>query len=138
MCNPKRTTLYTKVTCVVAIFASICTSSLAALPPEPQEWEIDPNIFLSWPKLGAEESKSPLKSPPVSTIHKYLPRTTWPIEYRIKMTMILESEYEEEELMAPGSVGILVKCIEATNEIVLHANTKYLTILQDSVKVSQT
>lgn len=132
-----------KEACIVAIcvltYISLGTPQASAFsPPEPelQEWETSPDIFALFPKTGHEEVfEKPLKSPTVSTIHKYLPGSTRPSAYDIKISMILESEIEEEELKAPGSVKILIKCVVPTNEIVLHANTKYVTIIEDSVKV---
>ncbi len=127
--------------CVLTYIISLGSSKAFAFsPPEPelQEWETSPDIFALFPKTGHEDVfEKPLKSPPVSTIHKYLPGTTRPIAYDIKISMILESEVEAEELKAPGSVKILIKCVQPTNEIALHANTKYLTIIEDSVKVKK-
>lgn len=107
------------------------------LPPLENEWEWDPNpnIFSEFPKTDLEVIKHQTKLETDFPGQLYLPGTTKPSEYFIWLRIILESENEDEVLTAPGKVKILTKCIEATKEIVLHARTKFLKILEDTVTV---
>ncbi|ODN01105.1 Aminopeptidase N [Orchesella cincta] len=110
------------------------------IPPVEKEWDNDlyPNVFSDFPKERIDETKYKVKSgPDPDPTHKYLPPTTKPISYDLTLRIILDSELDEEELTAPGSVNIRIKCLEATDQIVMHADVEFVTIIPDSVKVEE-
>lgn len=101
-----------KITVIMLIFPIFkYATSTFHWPEDPvlqNEWDPNIDIFRTWPKDGIVTIKGKLKSPQVSTIHKYLPGDTKPSEYLIKLKIILESDKEDEDLTAPGTVSIKV------------------------------
>ncbi|CAL8126800.1 unnamed protein product [Orchesella dallaii] len=121
------------------ILCSISWLCLAEfIPPLEKEWDTQlyPDIFSDFPKRILDETKYSVKSRP-DPIHKYLPSTTKPISYDLRLRIILESDLDEEELTAPGSVRIRIKCMQATDQIVMHADVDFVTIIPDTVKIDE-
>ncbi|CAL8126798.1 unnamed protein product [Orchesella dallaii] len=120
----------------------LCSTSWICLaeciPPLEKEWDTQlyPDVFSDFPKRILEETKYRVKSRPDS-IHKYLPSTTKPISYDLRLRIILDSDLDEEELTAPGSVRTRIKCMQATDQIVMHADVDFVTIIPDTVKIDE-
>jgi hypothetical protein len=76
-------------------------------------------------ELGKQSfSKQHLSKYRLKSSELYLPRNILPIHYKLKIRPILQSPNLEEVLTAAGSVEILVKCVEPTDTILLHAQTR--------------